>query len=59
MVKFVSPVLIGIGLIQNVISEFSTVYGGYPLSEVITFGWLAVALVLIVAIYLGQKERTV
>ena len=59
MVKFVSPVLIGIGLIQNVISEFTTVYGGYPLSEVIIFGWLAVALVLLVAIYLGKKERTV
>ncbi|RAK10495.1 NSS family neurotransmitter:Na+ symporter [Halanaerobium saccharolyticum] len=59
MVKFVSPVLIGIGLIQNVISEFATVYGGYPLAEVITFGWLAVALVLLVAIYLGKKERTV
>ena len=59
MVKFVSPILIGFGLIQNVISEFSTVYGGYALAEVITFGWLAVALVLIFAIYLGQKERTV
>ena len=59
MVKFVSPVLIGIGLIQNVISEFATVYGGYPLSEVITFGWLAVALVLLFAIYLGQRENTI
>jgi NSS family neurotransmitter:Na+ symporter len=59
MVKFVSPILIGIGLIQNIISEFSTVYGGYPLAEVITFGWFAVALVLLVAIFLGGKERTV
>ncbi|MGM0498600.1 MAG: sodium-dependent transporter [Bacillota bacterium] len=59
MVKFVSPILIGIGLIQNVFSEFSTVYGGYPLSEVITFGWLAVFVVLLAAIYLGKREETI
>ncbi|MFW6251924.1 MAG: sodium-dependent transporter, partial [Halanaerobium sp.] len=59
LVKFVSPILIGFGLIQNVIAEFATIYGGYALAEVITFGWVAVVLVLIFAIYLGQKERTV
>jgi len=59
MVKFVSPILIGFGLIQNVISEFATVYGGYPLGEVITFGWVAVALVLLVAVYLGKRENTI
>lgn len=59
LVKFVSPILIGFGLLQNVVSEFSTVYGGYALAEVITFGWVAVALVLLAAFYLGSRKDTI
>ena len=56
MIKVVAPLFIGIGFIQNTISEFSAAYGGYPMSELLTFGWLVVALLVIFAVMLGRNS---
>ena len=58
MLKVVAPLFIGIGLIQNTISEFSTVYGGYPMSELITFGWLVVVLLVLFAVVIARKSES-
>lgn len=56
MIKIVAPIFIGIGLIQNTISEVSSAYGNYPQGELFTFGWFVVALLLVVAIIIGKKS---
>lgn len=57
MVKYVAPIFIGIGFIQNAVTEFTTAYGGYPMSELFTFGWLIVALLVIVAVLIAKNSK--
>jgi NSS family neurotransmitter:Na+ symporter len=58
MLKVIAPLFIGIGLIQNTISELSTLYGGYPLSQLISFGWLTVGLLIVFALYIAKNSNT-
>jgi len=58
MLKVVAPLFIGIGLIQNTISELYTVYGGYPMSELITFGWLVALLLILFAVAIARKSES-
>lgn len=41
-IKFISPIALGIALVQSLINEFSKPYGGYPINAIIIFGvgWL-------------------
>ncbi len=57
MIKVVAPLFIGIGFIQNTISEFSAAYGGYPMSELLTFGWLVAALLVIFAVLIANNSK--
>jgi NSS family neurotransmitter:Na+ symporter len=58
MLKVIAPLFIGIGLIQNTIAELSTLYGGYPLSQLISFGWLTAALLILFALYIAKTSST-
>jgi NSS family neurotransmitter:Na+ symporter len=56
MLKVIAPLFIGIGLIQNTIAEFSTLYGGYPLIQLISFGWLTAGLLIVFALYIAKTS---
>ncbi|MBM7622787.1 sodium-dependent transporter [Sporohalobacter salinus] len=47
MIKYVTPICLGISFIQNTIKEFAAPYGGYPMGALIKYGWLAAAAALI------------
>jgi NSS family neurotransmitter:Na+ symporter len=57
MIKYIAPIFIGIGLVQNTISELSTAYGGYPTGELLTFGWGVAALLIIVSIIIANRSK--
>jgi len=57
MIKFIAPVFIGIGFVQSTISELSTAYGGYPVSELMAFGWFVVALLVIAAVTIANNSK--
>lgn len=57
MIKFIAPVFIAIGLIQKTITELTTAYAGYPVSQLITFGWVVAALLVIIAIFIANKSK--
>jgi len=44
MIKFVTPVVLLIMTIMNLVSEFSANYEGYPTHAIVTFGWVMVLL---------------
>jgi len=57
LIKFVAPIFIGIGFVQNTFSELSAAYGGYPVSELIVFGWVVVALLVVFAVTIARKSQ--
>ena len=38
-IKYLTPIVLGYMFITNIIKEFRTPYGGYPMSAVIVMGW--------------------
>ena len=57
MIKFIAPIFIGIGFVQNTISELSAAYGGYPTGELVMFGWSVVALLVIASIMIANRSK--
>jgi NSS family neurotransmitter:Na+ symporter len=57
LIKFVAPIFIGIGFVQNTFSELSAAYGGYPVSELVAFGWVVVALLVVLAVTIARKSQ--
>ncbi|SKA11630.1 sodium-dependent transporter [Selenihalanaerobacter shriftii] len=63
MIKFVTPIILGVMFIQNTILELSKPYGGYDIGSLIKYGWAVAALLLIIGIILsflpwkGQKSE--
>ena len=55
VVKFVTPTILTIMLVQCIITEIKTPYGGYKLSETIALGWAAVGLGIILALLISRK----
>ncbi len=55
-VKFVTPVVLGITAIQNLITNFSANYGGYAIGPTIAYGW-AVALAIIIVGIIFSKSK--
>ncbi|MBM7622786.1 sodium-dependent transporter [Sporohalobacter salinus] len=52
MIKYVTPICLGIAFIKNTISELTTPYGGYAVSALIKYGWGTAAAMLIIGIIL-------
>ncbi|NDI36368.1 sodium-dependent transporter [Chengkuizengella sediminis] len=58
MIKVVTPIMLLIMIIINFRSEFSGLYGGYPLATILIFGWGALAIMVVVAaIMTGMKWK--
>ncbi|PKM89606.1 MAG: sodium-dependent transporter [Firmicutes bacterium HGW-Firmicutes-12] len=50
MIKFVTPVVLGYMVIQNIIENIKAPYGGYAVSAVLVMGWGVIATCVILAI---------
>ena len=57
MIKFVTPVVLLLMTILNLISEFSANYEGYPTHAIVTFGWVMVLLSIVIAFVLAYAIR--
>jgi NSS family neurotransmitter:Na+ symporter len=53
MIKYVSPLVLGIIIITNFIQEISTPYEGYPLKYILIGGWGVITLLLVLSIILS------
>lgn len=55
-IRFISPIMIAIILVNKIITTLSEGYGGYDMSDLLTLGWGLLALMLIVAISVNAKQ---
>lgn len=55
LIKYITPVLLGYMTIQNIVTEFTGAYGGYPKSALIVFGWVIAVGILVIGILLSKK----
>ncbi|WP_129595809.1 sodium-dependent transporter [Anaerophilus nitritogenes] len=55
MIKFVTPTILTYMLIQNIVTEIKSPYGGYPMSALLSFGWGVVALIVVIAIIASKR----
>ncbi|MFV0575159.1 MAG: sodium-dependent transporter [Vibrio sp.] len=55
-IRFISPIMIAIILVNKIITTLSEGYGGYAMSDLLTLGWGLLALMLIVAISINAKQ---
>lgn len=56
MIKIVTPIVLGISVIQNFITNFQENYGGYSTMQVFVFGWLVAALAVIIGIAISRAK---
>jgi neurotransmitter:Na+ symporter, NSS family len=54
--KVVTPLVLGISVIQNFYTEFTAPYGGYPVANLVAFGWI-VALAAVVLGFVFAKSK--
>lgn len=57
MIKFVTPIMLIVLLITELIADISTQYGGYELKYLVYGGWVGVIGLLIVASYLLSRQK--
>lgn len=57
MIKYITPLVLLFMTIMNLISEFSGNYEGYPTHAIVSFGWVMVALSLVIAFVLTYAVR--
>lgn len=55
IVKYVTPSILIFMLIQSLLTEIKTPYGGYNLSELLLYGWSVIAFGIITALILSKK----
>ncbi len=56
MIKVITPIILGISIILNFVENFSENYGGYTTMEVVVFGWLIAALVVVIGFALSRTK---
>ncbi|MFO7752254.1 MAG: sodium-dependent transporter [Desulfobacteraceae bacterium] len=54
-IKIITPLVLGVTAINNFIQEFSTPYGDYATTALVSFGWAVVLAILIIGIGLGKS----
>jgi NSS family neurotransmitter:Na+ symporter len=57
MIKFVTPIVLTVFLVTELISDIGTPYGGYELKYLVYGGWVGVIGLLIVASYVLSRQR--
>ncbi|MBM7833857.1 sodium-dependent transporter [Clostridium sardiniense] len=55
VVKYVTPSILIFMLVQSLLTEIKTPYGGYNLSELLLYGWSVIAFGIISALILSKK----
>ncbi len=55
IIKYVTPTLLVISLIQSLVTEFKAPYGGYDLIALFLYGWLVIALGIIGGLLISKK----
>jgi NSS family neurotransmitter:Na+ symporter len=55
-VKVITPLVLGITAIQNVYTEITNPYGGYPIGALIALGWAMAIAILIIGIIVGRTK---
>lgn len=55
-VKFITPLVLGITVIQNFYQEFTTPYGGYPVAPLIAYGWAVAGGIVILGVIFGKSK---
>jgi NSS family neurotransmitter:Na+ symporter len=56
MIKIVTPIVLGISVIQNFVTNFQANYGGYATVQVVLLGWLVAALAVIIGIAISRAK---
>jgi NSS family neurotransmitter:Na+ symporter len=56
MIKVVTPVILGISVIQNFLENFRSNYGGYGTVQVLLLGWLVALLALVVGFAVSRAK---
>ncbi len=54
-IKFITPALLIYMVIQSIITEIKVPYGGYQLSELISYGWSVIGFGIIVALIISRR----
>lgn len=54
-IKFVTPSILIYMTLQNIITEIKTPYGGYELSQLVSYGWSVIGFGIIVALIISKK----
>ena len=55
IIKYLTPTLLIYMLVQSIITEIKTPYGGYELNALLTYGWAVIGLGIIVSLVLTKK----
>lgn len=55
-IKFITPAILIYMIVQNIIIEIKTPYGGYQISELLSFGWSVIGFGIIVALSISKKK---
>lgn len=55
-VKFITPVILMFMLVQSVLTEIKTPYGGYPLPALFAYGWSIIGFGIIIALIISKKK---
>ena len=55
-VKFVTPAILLFMLVQSVLTEIKTPYGGYQLSALFAYGWSIIGFGIILALIISKKK---
>lgn len=56
VVKYVTPAILIYMLVQSLITEVKSPYGGYPLNALFIYGWSVIAIGVISAIILSKRQ---
>jgi NSS family neurotransmitter:Na+ symporter len=54
--KFITPFVLGVMMIQNFYGDLTTAYEGYPVKALITMGWVVAAAAIIIGIVLSTTK---
>ncbi|GAB6137931.1 sodium-dependent transporter [Halanaerobaculum tunisiense] len=56
VIKYITPVILGISFIRNIIQEFAKPYSGYSISALVKYGWLVAAAAIIGGVILSKQS---
>ncbi|MFP4066672.1 MAG: sodium-dependent transporter [Spirochaetaceae bacterium] len=56
MIKIVTPIVLGISVIQNFVKNFQENYAGYETIQVVLLGWLVAALAVVIGIAISRAK---